>query len=120
MVQGTGYGVRVPAATLEAPIVRLQILGVLGVDGLHLTVGGARGEERREEELRESVQRPVQVGMLYIKIEARVLVSCECVGCAAVLLQVALIGVLRGVLFGAQEKHVLQEICGARVEQGRG
>jgi len=41
---------------VQPPRIVLQILVVLRVDGLHLSGGGAFGEERGDEELGEAVQ----------------------------------------------------------------
>ena len=56
----------------------------------------------------------MQKRVLHVEVVARVLVRGKCVRATTVLLEIILIFVFLGILFGAEEEHVLQKVCGER------
>ena len=98
----------------EAPCVALSVLSVLGVDGVQLAPRRRLGEARRDEELREAVQRLGQRGGVDIEVIVGVLVAGERVASAAVLADEGLVRPLLRVLVGPEEEHVLAKVREAR------
>ena len=48
------------AHLVDAKTVIVDILGMLAVDGVELSVGGALGEERGDEKLREAIESAIE------------------------------------------------------------
>ena len=83
---------------------------MLAVDGVHLAFGGTLGEEWRDEELREVVERGREGRGRAVEVEVGELRRSERVRRAAVLVYEFVVRVLLWVLLCAEEQHVLQEV----------
>lgn len=112
-------GVAGPGERLEdladAARVLLQVARVLRVDGVHLALRRRRREQWRNEELREDVERALEVVPGDVEVVVGRLGRRVGVGPTTVPGQVGAVARLVRVLGRAQEQHVLQEVRQAQV-----
>ena len=92
----------------------IQVLGMLGVDGVHLPVYTGLQQKGLAEEPREAVQRPAEGLIHNIELEAGPLAARRRVRRPRVARHKLLVGVVFPVLFGPLEQHVLEEVGEAR------
>ena len=92
----------------------IQVLGMLGVDGVHLPVYTGLQQKGLAEEPREAVQRPAEGLIHNIELEARLLAARRRVRRPRVPRDVLLVGVVFPVRLRALEQHVLEEVGEAR------
>lgn len=101
-----------------APCVALKRHVVFAVDRLHLTIGLIFAEERRDEELRESVESAFEGLVGNLELVVGVGKTRVSIAVAAIVLDEFGVFIFAGVLFRAHEQHVLQEM-GRAVERLR-
>ena len=77
---------------------------------IQLAIGGALSEERRDEELREVVECAREMRGRHVEVEVGELLRRVGVVRAAVFVDEPAVRVLLGVLVGAEEQHVLEEV----------
>lgn len=101
----------VHAVELElAPVVVFEVELMLGVDGVHFTVGELGGEERGDEELSHAVERALEGFVANLEVVVGVIAGGVGVVVAAVGLKVVPVFGFVGVFFGAEEEHVFEEM----------
>ena len=83
---------------VDSPGVVRNVLLVLGVDGIHLPVGGRLSEERAHKELRESVQSSTQMVRTDIEIVVGVVTAGEGIETSAMLTEELAVLILVSVL----------------------
>jgi len=105
------FGVVESAADLElAPGVVLKVFLVLGVDGVHFTVGEFFGEEGGNKKLGKAVECSIKGIVVDLEVVVGVVGGGVGVGVTAVGLEVLAIFTGFGVFFRAEEEHVLQKM----------